>query len=34
VLALPLWVGDGPILGVLAIGATKEERNWSETVVN
>jgi formate hydrogenlyase transcriptional activator len=33
VLAIPLWAGDGPVLGVLAFAATREERNWPEALV-
>jgi formate hydrogenlyase transcriptional activator len=34
VLAFPLWVGDGPIFGVLSFEATKEEREWPDALVN
>ena len=33
-LAFPLWVGDGPVFGVLSFDATTKERDWPEALIN
>ena len=33
-LGFPLWVGDGPVFGVLHFDATTEERAWPDALVN
>jgi PAS domain S-box-containing protein len=33
-LGFPLWVGDGPVFGVLSFDATTKEREWPEVLVN
>ena len=33
-LGFPLWVGDGPIFGVLSFEATTEEREWPDALVS
>jgi signal transduction histidine kinase len=34
VLGFPLYVGDGPVFGVLTFDSMEQEREWPETLVN